>query len=472
MTTIKIAAFIIITVLLLVSNTQARADISPPEPPSGTNPEPGNETTNVRMVSEKVVIEIDADSPLDNGFGAVTASFTMRNLGNIDEQMDVRFPLDQTIGWGNLCSAPSFIHPTIDDLSVKVNGNAVSTQITYQTIPVVMGEEPWPTTTIPCWANFPVSFPVGKDVIIEVSYTAEPYDFAGYHYSYVLITGSGWKDTIGSADVIFQVPYELNDSNFISCFPQDCEVTTNTVQWHYENFEPSSNVNVALSSPPLWQSILLETQNTIQNPNDGEAWGRLAKAYKESIRERRGYRSDAAGQEMYRLSKEAYQKAVTLLPNDAEWHYGFADLLCWNAGYNNFLVASETEAWIECVEQVQQVLRLNPTHEETRELIEFYGEFDGMIDFSGPQPDYIILTPRLTATSSPTETPVQAEVTVTAMPSATVQVTKAAIPIIVITSTSTPIPAQMQMEANPLIIIGGAILLIIVMFMVVRIRKA
>jgi hypothetical protein len=473
MTPRKIAAIILTTVLLLVSNTQARADISPPEPPSGTNPEPGSETTNVRMVSETVLVEIDADSPLDNGFGDVTATFTMRNLGNIDEQMDVRFPLDQTIGWGNLCSAPSFINPTIDDLSVKVNGNAVSTQTTYQTVPVIMGEEPWPTTTIPCWANFPVSFPAGKDVVIEVSYTAQPYDFGGYHYSYVLITGNGWKDTIGSADIIFQVPYQLNDSNFISCSPQDCEVTTNTVQWHYEDFDPSSNVIVYLSSPPLWQSILLETQNTARNPNDGEAWGRLAKGYKESIKRRGGYRSDAAGQEMYRLSKDAYRKAVTLLTHDADWHYGFADLLCWNAGYNNFLVNSDTEAWVECVEQIQQVLDISPNHEKTKEMIEYYGGFDDMIDFSGSQPDYIILTPKPTTVSISTEKPHEVKVTSTAtgmLP--TLQATKTPIASTAVIITSTPALDQTPNRSNVVVYISGVILLVVALITVVKFRKA
>ena len=98
MATRKTIALIFAGFLLLFSSTQASADISPPEPPSGTNPEPGSETTNVRMMSETVLVEIDANSPFNNGYGKVTATFTMRNLGNADEKMDVRFPLDQTIG--------------------------------------------------------------------------------------------------------------------------------------------------------------------------------------------------------------------------------------------------------------------------------------------------------------------------------------------------------------------------------------
>jgi hypothetical protein len=353
-----------------------------------------------------------------------------------------------------------------------VNGNAVSTRTTYQTVPVITEKEPWPTIDIPCWANFPVSFPAGKDVIIQVTYTAQPYDTGRYDYSYVLLTGSGWKDTIGSADIIFELPYELNETNLISCSPKDCNVGTTKVQWHYENFEPSFNVSVSLIPPPVWQNILIESENTTRNPNDGEAWGRLAKAYKEAIRAKRGFQSDAVGQEMYRLSRDAYQKATTLLPNDADWHFGFAQLLCWNAEWNDFLVDSNTEAWQACVEQIQQVFNLNPNHAEMKQLIEDSPELYDMIDFSGSQPDYLILTPQPTATVTVAETPLQAITTTAITPSPTVQVTKTVTPIVAITSTSTSIPVQTSQKSNTPIYIGGALLLSIAVLMIMKSRKA
>lgn len=463
-------AFIILAVLLLVTNTPVLADVSPPEPPSGTDPIPGNETTNVRMVAETVLISIDADSPLDSGDGKVSATFTMRNLGDTDEQMDVRFPLDQTIGWGNLCDT-SFFYPTISDLKVKVNGNAVSTQITYQPVPVITEKEPYPTITIPCWANFPVSFPTGKDVIIQVTYTAQPYDSGGYHYSYVLITGAGWKDTIGSADIIFEVPYELNETNFTSCFPKDCTIDTSKVQWHYEDFEPSFNVSVSLLPPPIWQRILIERENTTKNPNDGEAWGRLGKAYKEAILAKRGFRVDAVGQEMYRLSRDAYQKAITLLPNDADWHFGFAQLLCWNAEWNNFLVDSHTEAWKACVGQIQQVFNLNPNHAGMKELVKYSPELNDMIDFSGSQPDYLILTAQPTTTLTPTETSKAPKTTATVLPMSAIQDTRTAPAIISIISTSTPVIVQTPRNSNVLYYFGGLILLFVTVFLVIRFKK-
>jgi hypothetical protein len=55
----------------------------------------------------------------------------------------------------------------------------------------------------------------------------------------------------------------------------------------------------------------------------------LGWAYKDAILESRGVQWDEAGQQMYAWSVEAYQQAVTLLPNDADWHYGYAELLAY-----------------------------------------------------------------------------------------------------------------------------------------------
>jgi len=369
---IRLCILSLIVVSALLKVNKARADIAPPEPPSGTNPLPGNESTNVRMMAETVLVDIDGTSPLDEGLAKVTATFTMRNLGDVDESMDVRFPLDQTTTWGNLCKATAPQFPTIADLKVKVNGQSSATQKTYETITLPTLEEPYPTITIPCWEHFPVSFPVGKDIIIEVIYTTEPYhDWdASYVYSYILETGVGWRGTIGSADIIFRLPYDLSDSNFYSCHPSDCTINEKKIYWHYEDFEPTSNIGISMLPPPLWQRITLETKNTTQNPNDGEAWGRLGKAYKEAVMELKGFRSDRLGQERYQLSKQAYERAVTLLPNDADWHYGFAELLCWNAGWNNAFGNANEKEWQECVEQIKETLDINPAHEKTKELIQ------------------------------------------------------------------------------------------------------
>jgi tetratricopeptide (TPR) repeat protein len=468
-----IVSFVFAITLINVNN--ARADVAPPEPPSGTNPMPGEELTNVRMVAETVLIDIDGDSPYDDGLATVTATFTMRNLGNVDEQMDVRFPLDQTINWGGLCSDIPYFSP-ITDLKVKVNGQSISSQKTYQTITIPTGDEPEPTVTIPCWEHFPVSFPTGKDVIIQVIYTTEPYQDAdaSYAYAYVLETGIGWKDTIGTADIILQVPYELNDSNFYSCWPEDCVLNGNKIQWHYEDFEPTSNIGISLLPPPLWQRVGLERKNTTENPNDGEAWGRLAKAYKESIMERRGFRSEPAAIERYQLSKEAYEKAVTLLPNDADWHYGFAELLCWNADWNNLIGESNEAMWRECVEQIRQTININPEHEKANELLEDVASL-GMIDIGSSQPDFLILTPDPTATATPVEATLPAQdviqPTTTLLPDTQVTKTTALIATGMPASTVTAIAIPISESSNLPLYLGAAALILILVFGILKRRK-
>jgi hypothetical protein len=71
-----------------------RADVAPPQQPPGSSVGPEGDTTQVRMMAETVIINIlkDVISGTD-GQALIDANFTMRNLGNDTEYMNVRFPL-------------------------------------------------------------------------------------------------------------------------------------------------------------------------------------------------------------------------------------------------------------------------------------------------------------------------------------------------------------------------------------------
>src|SRR5512133_908692 len=79
---------------LLALPSTAGADIAPPAQPPGSNPVPGTEQTQVRMVSETVILEVQGITPKNSlGQAKVGATFIMRNLGESAEQMAVRFPV-------------------------------------------------------------------------------------------------------------------------------------------------------------------------------------------------------------------------------------------------------------------------------------------------------------------------------------------------------------------------------------------
>jgi len=319
----QVSLVICLTTLIgFVTAKPVSADVAPPEMPPGANPHPGTEVTQVRMVAETVIIEVLAEAPEGSlGQARVTAEFQMQNLGNESEILMVRFPTSSNDGFYN--------YPEIHDLQVRVDGSPAATKPAQY----MGGQFDDPIQ----WAEFEVSFPPGQDVLIEVSYTLEgtgEYPFISFKY--LLETGAGWKDTIGSADLIVCLPYEANHHNvFIDSSPgwgqtsPGAMLAGQEIRWHYDDLEPEyqHNLSIAIVMPSAWEKVFFERLNVANNPEDGEAWGRLGKIYKETALLRRGMRHDAGGEELYNLSREAYEKALDLLPDDALWHLGFANLL-------------------------------------------------------------------------------------------------------------------------------------------------
>lgn len=386
-----------------------RADVAPPAQPPGANPEAGAEGTQVRMMAETVLLEVQPGASADSlGQAKVTADFTMRNLGSETERMAVRFPLGVNDGFYN--------YPEIRDLRVGVNGKGVSTRRIQQEDPV------WGSDLVP-WAEFDVTFPPGQDVVIQVTYvvfgTGE-YPFVSY--SYIFHTGEGWKDTIGSADLIVRLPYEASPQTVIFSETTGWSETTpggtlagSEIRWRFENLEPTreNDFEISLVMPSVWQKVVNERKNTANNPNDGEAWGRLGKLYKEAFFYRRGFRQDAGGRELYRLSVEAYEKAVTLLPDDGLWHAGFADLLAVHAYYVSWEGGDATAEALRSMQEIHRALELAPNDPKVKEIAEkIYYFFPDAVDLLESGYDFLWLTatplpppPTIAPASEPTSTP-------------------------------------------------------------------
>ncbi|MBI3160637.1 MAG: hypothetical protein HYZ26_13650 [Chloroflexi bacterium] len=390
---------------LLAAPMPARADVAPPGQPPGSNPQPGDELTQVRMAAETVVIEVLADALQGSlGRAGVTADFTMHNEGAQAEVMAVRFPIAANSGFST--------YPEILGLMVVVDGSNVPIRRTTGPDPVYGGAD------VP-WAEFDVTFPPGEDVSIRVTYMLEgtgEYPFIAFYY--ILATGAGWKDSIGRADLVLRLPYEASPHNVV--FETEIGWANTTpggvmegreVRWHFEDLEPTQadDLVVALVMPSVWQRVLAERANVAANPDDGEAWGRLGKLYKEVTFLRRDYRRDAGGLELYALSVEAYEKAVILLPNDALWHAGFADLLAFHALYTAYAGSDVTAEAVRAMQEIQAALALKPNDPKVREIADeifwtFNGHpFEGAVREEGGE--YVFLWLTATPTPRPTATP-------------------------------------------------------------------
>lgn len=414
-------AFLIAVLLmfaLIVPQSVARADMAPPMTPPGSTLLPGDEVTQVRMVSETVTLTVVKDPGDPEGTIARTqALFTMRNLGSSEERMRARFPLS----FPNGTSDGYFNYPEIPSISVKVDGRSVPTKREMQ--PPYEGAGPYETVRdeVP-WAVFEVTFPPDTDVLVDVSYTATGYGFYPQAtFDYVLETGAGWNGTIGSADIVVRLPYEANAQTVLPYATGSGGTSTapgipsgNEVRWHLAELEPTAddNIEITVIAPSLWEKVAKEHDNVTRNPKDGEAWGRLAKAYKEAARGPKGWlREDPGGPELVALSMDAYEKCLVLLPKDAMWHYGYADLL-WSKYYLTVRSTGEpdTEGLLPgTLTHLQAALAIDPHNAQAIDLLKWIeGDVPGAVAFDGT--DYTFLA--LTATPLP-PTPYQLDASAT-----------------------------------------------------------
>lgn len=405
-----IAVLVIVFSLLAALPTPVHADIAPPEQPPGSNPQPGAETTQVRMVSETVTMDILSMVPSGSlGQALVTASFTMRNLGSSEEKMAVRFPLgvaDERSG-----------NARINDFRVKVDGKTAATR-------EITGSDPYyDFGTVP-WVEFDAVFPPEKDVIIQVSYTLEAGGESPFSlFSYVFSTGAGWNGTIGNATLIVRFPYEVSELNVLPSYRadepnmvEDHRLSASELKWTWTDFEPDrgNNFEITVVTPSLWKKARELEAQLAKTPNDGERWGMLGKLYKSFVFDSRGkgfrfgnISGDNGAMELYQLSLKAYEKAVALKPLDAQWHAGFADLLIYHAYFIGFEGVSGTTEMIRGLNELDTALKLAPQDAVVRAVAEQNAWYagDGMVKI-GEKYTF----PWLTATPAPTATQIEAEI--------------------------------------------------------------
>jgi hypothetical protein len=458
----------ILLILLLFPVSSAHADVAPPETVPGSNLVPGGESTQVRMMAETVILTVSQDpADVDGAVAETQAVFTMRNMGTTEESMAVRFPLS----FFNGGSDGFFNFPEIPFIAVKVDGKSVPTRNEMQPfLSTEMGRSS-EREEIP-WAVFDVIFPPNQDVMIEVVYNVEGFGYYPYEvFKYVLETGAGWNGTIGSAEIILRLPYEANEQNVwiegvegYGSATQGGVFNGNEVRWTFNELEPTfeNNLQFVVVTPSAWNKIQTETQTVTNNPNDGEAWGRLGKAYKELITMKHGYlRMDSVGQEMYKLSRAAYENCLALLPNDPLWQYGYADLL-WSRYYFDIYmmgVPDDEGLLSKTLTALQTALELDANLQPAKDLL---------LEISYSIPDAVqqnedesFTLLGLTATPVP-PTPWGGDATPTVVPTAATPTATFATGVI---PPSTPEPTA----SNPLC--GGAFLLSALLGMVISNKK-
>jgi hypothetical protein len=424
----RILSALFLTALCVLSlSSVALADVAPPQQPPGFNPSPGSEITQVSMMAETVTIDVQA---VDPPRAHISAIFTMKNLGSSIESMAVRFPIANNDGFGKF--------PEIKNIAIKVYGKPVPFERTEGSDPTYGNE----AHSVP-WASFHVSFKPGVDEQIEVSYNLDGTSYAqetSTSFYYILSTGAGWNGTIGSGEIILRLPYDANPQNVILGDSRNPpQFVGREAHWFFSDLEPtaSDNLNFDIVKPVFWKQVITELKNISRDKLDGEAYGRLGKAYKQALfAASKGFpRTDPGAAVLYQWSKDAYGKAVTLKPTDGLWHAGYAELLLdyYNWGPQSSQDRPYSADLNQGLKELNLAYKFAPKESKVMELIDRYLSFysDNIIKKSDGTLNFLTLTQTpqsFSKVDAPTNTPAVPTLTPTPAYTSTATPTVASFP--------------------------------------------
>ncbi|NTW00771.1 MAG: hypothetical protein HGA19_05600 [Oscillochloris sp.] len=396
--------------------TLAYADMAPPEQPSGGTISPDTQTK-VRMQSEQVILMVEElpSSGADDMYAGdrllahVDAHFQMHNLGDEDEVLQARFPLQNPDGSGH------FQADEIQDFQVTVGDVVLPTTIITQPITLDSTSEPIR------WAAFDLTFPVHLDLDVHVRYVTRP---TGYYpaarFAYILETGAGWRDSIGSADIMLKLPSSLSKEAILPNLPGIYPGTGATtpggifgekqIRWHWENLEPTAqdNLFVTIIAPTVWQAVLDAREAVATDPKSSDALVQLAKSYDRAIT---SYQDHFA-----LLSEEAYAKALAISPNSARLHAEYGLLIVQHLMVQALLPTDDPQIQ-RALQELNLALAIDPAEPKVHDLTqELLNSVDGELQIQG---DRAILVPTTsTSADQPTAT-LMATAMATPVPTAT-----------------------------------------------------
>ncbi|MEJ2150890.1 MAG: hypothetical protein P8Z40_15635 [Chloroflexota bacterium] len=387
----------------------ARADAAPPQAPPGSTIATNDFETNVQMVSEEVVIDVEdyhgpaislvegqavdegyVESPqsssntvLSNGdmVGHVTATFSMLNHGDEPESFDVWFPIGANDGYFNIVTVVNF--------QAWVNGNLVETG---------RRETEGEFGDVLPWATWPVDFPVDEQVELMVTYDLPAtFEFQRYRFDYVLETGSGWWGVIESGTFIFRFPYDVTAENVsLSTFnlgdiPIDTlDVSGQEMRWSFRGLEPDrgDNIQLRVLGPSVWEEILAARAEVDANPDSAEVQLRLAHALTAAMGFKYGV---VSGESFVPEAVQAYEQALALAPDDVETYVDYLDFLV--------MMAEPVGPLPDRFEPVlRQALAIAPNDERLLQWQEYVEQREGFWATSTPTP---LTMPTPTPTAQP-----------------------------------------------------------------------
>jgi hypothetical protein len=309
--------------LILGAVQIARADMAPFPAQAGTS-FGTNSVTDIRMVSETVLIQVtdlaftDVNGEAHTVLGAnVTADFLLDNPQASPQTLQVGFPLDvpsQATDAGG--------YAKISALRAYVAGNEATTQIS------AIGSE--------TWAGWQMSFAPGETSVRVTYDLPATRDNCSAELGYVLHTGAAWASSIGHADLIVRFPY-VAETNFVSphgIYLGDTtpgyQAVSNDLRWHYDHLEPTAANDLAVTfvAPDCWRTVA-QARVALNQKASAENYWHVATAMADIVFPHHGFYSPVLAQ----IADVEYQQALELDSGNPDLNAEYAEYLMTQVGY-------------------------------------------------------------------------------------------------------------------------------------------
>lgn len=324
-----------------LSISTAVADVGPVWTAQGADVAPGEEPTQIQMVSETVMVTVKAlEPPADQAWVRmdhlvtthVEARFLMRNQGTEAETMEVWFPLTTGAEYGESVPYPG----QAENFAARVDGEPIPVEEAPGRDLLGFRDE------VP-WAKWAVTFPAGQDIELRVTYDTHPVGWGGWAVGYyILETGAGWHGPIGEGSVTFRLPYEVTPMNVQLAEiheaytgpdrPFEIKVKGTNVIWHFTDLEPrpsgeirtfellpdTDNLILPMMEPSAWEEIEAAQAAAEEQPQSVEAQLRLAEALEAGTQQVKFFLANEANAALIERTEAAYERALELAPEDVD----------------------------------------------------------------------------------------------------------------------------------------------------------
>ncbi len=180
-----------------------------------------SEHPSIRMASERVHVTVTPDRAF------VAARFVLENTAG---------PVTVRIGFPEGGGGGEVKHPRFKRFASTVDGRPVRVRTT-----------PWAgERDLQRWRVKTLRFARKQTRIVQVRYQAPTGRNVGGTRNFVCIlkTGASWKGPIGSATVVADLS-AIRDYQTRNYYPKNCVPRGDTVQWHFQDFEPEENIGIA-----------------------------------------------------------------------------------------------------------------------------------------------------------------------------------------------------------------------------------